>query len=177
MAKLRSTSCVSGLILTLVFVLSSSSAPAQALGFRMRNSDTDRAYRLLLHAGIFNLGGAGFGLTMTKEEGAFRVLLRSANSIALFEQLAREGNPEGQLYALYGLYLEEPDAFHSEVDRLKRDDGPPARWEGFMFIEKGKIRSAKGCILFDGERSAILDQMARGSFNQAFKSLSATLKH
>src|SRR5712664_2540677 len=109
MVNLRSKTCASGLILIFVFVLSSSVARAQDDGSRIRKMEPDRAYQRLLHANIFNLGGAGYALAMTPEERAFRVLLKSTNSIALFQQLSREGNPEGQLYALYGFYLEEPE--------------------------------------------------------------------
>src|SRR5438874_5803537 len=117
------------LVLAVVFLVCSTSQ-AQYNGARIRNMETDQAHRRLLHAKVFNLGGAGFALTMTPEEKAFRTLSKSANSVALFQRLLREGNPEGQLYALYGLYLHEPSAFQNEAARLKNDDGSPARWEG-----------------------------------------------
>lgn len=177
MVKLKSKGCASGLVLTLVFILCSSVAQAQDYGSRIRNIVTDRAYRQLLHANLFNLGGAGFALAMTTEEKAFRVLLKSANSVALFQQLLRESNPEGQIYALYGLYLQEPSVFQSEAERLKNDDGPPPRWEGMISVEKGKIRFAKGCIISRQDRRGIIERMAKGDFDSSFKALSANLKH
>ncbi len=114
-------------------------------------------------------------MTITPEEKAFRVLLKSANSLALFQRLTSEGNPEGQLYALYGLYLEHPQLFKNEIERLKHDDGPPARWEGLIFIEKSKIRIGVGCLLFQQERQAVIAKIANGDFDQAFKASSSRL--
>ena len=148
----------------------------QEYSSRIRNREKDQAFRTLTDAKIFNLGGAGFGLAITPEEKAFRLLLNSGNSGASFQRLLREGNPEGQLFALYGLYLEDREAFKSEVERLKHDDGPPERWDGMIFIEQSKIRTAVGCIFFRKDRHALLEQMANGDFDQAFKALNPTLK-
>ena len=176
MDKLKSKGCASGLVLAFVFVLCSSVAQAQGYVSRVRNMETDRAYRQLLDAHIFNLGGVGFVLSITPEEKAFQVLLRSANSVALFERLISEGNPEGQLFALYGLYLEDPQLFRTEFERLKHDDGPLARWEEMIFIEKGKIRTGVGCVLFRQERQALIAKIASGEFDQAFKASSSRLR-
>jgi hypothetical protein len=135
------------------------------------SNETAQASRTLIHAKIFNFGGIGFAPAMTREEKAFRLLLKSEDSTALFQRLLHEANPEGQLYALYGLYLEEPVAFQTEVERLKNDDGPAERWEGMIFIEKGQIRTAVGCVLFRKDRRALLEQMANGDFDQTFKTL------
>ena len=175
MDKLKSKGCASGLVLAFVFVLCSSVAQAQGYVSRVRNMETDRAYRQLLDAHIFNLGGVGFVLSITPEEKAFQVLLRSANSVALFERLISEGNPEGQLFALYGLYLEKPRLFENEVERFKREAGPGERWEGMIFIEKGKIRTGVGCILFRQERQTIISKIANGEFDKAYQASSLRL--
>lgn len=137
------------------------------------NTQTGQAFQTLTDAHIFNLGGFGFGLTMTREEKAFRFLLHAGNSTATFNRLLREANPEGQLYALYGLYLEDVQLFKNAAERLEHDNGPPARWEGFTFIEKGKIRFGEGCIGGPKDRRILIDQMGSGHFDQAFKALSA----
>jgi hypothetical protein len=146
------------------------------------STQTGKAFRTLTHAQIFNLGGFGFGQTMTREEEAFRLLRNAGNSVASFQSLLREANPEGQLYALYGLYLEDAQLFKNAAERLKHDAGPPARWDGFRFIEKGKIRFGEGCVAGPKDRCILLEQMANGHFDQAFKALTArafseTLKH
>src|ERR1700681_3687694 len=142
---------------------------------RVRRGQEDQAFRTLTHSKIFNLGGFGFVLGVTSEERAFRLLLNSGNSGALFRRLLREANPEGQLYGLYGLYLEDHEAFKAEVDRLKDDDGPPERWDGMIFIEKSKIRTAEGCIVFRQDSSKLIEKMAKGGFDQAFQAVTNRL--
>lgn len=144
-------------------------AQGQDYSARVRTLETDRAFQTLTHAKIFNLGGFGFGLGVTPEERAFRLLLN--NSGVSFQRLLSEANPEGQLFALYGLYLEDREAFKGEVERLRYDDGPPERWDEMIFIEKGKIRTAVGCIVFRQDRRVLAEQMAKGDFDQAFQAL------
>lgn len=175
MGRLESKDLVLRLVLTLVVVLCPSIAQAQDNSYRIRNLPTDQAYRRLLHANIFNFGGVGFGATITPEEKAFSVLLNSANKIALFQRLVSEGNPEGQLYALYGLYLEDSQLFKNAAERLKHNDGPPARWEGLIFIEKGQIRVGDGCLLFQQERHTVIAKIASGDFDRAFRANSPRL--
>jgi hypothetical protein len=114
---------------------------------------------------------------MTPEEEAFHVLRNSPNSIVLFKRLLNEGNPEGQMYALYGLYLEDQEVFKSEAEKLKLDDGPPGRWEELIYVEKGKIRIGIGCVLTRQVRKIIIVKMEHADFDQAFKALSPTLTH
>ncbi|HBB95635.1 MAG TPA: hypothetical protein DC054_09610 [Blastocatellia bacterium] len=160
--------------LTLVLVLCPSVLRAQDYG-SIRQRKIERAYQQLVHAKIFNLGGYGWGMTISAEERAFRTLLESSNSTALLKKLLQEANPEGQMYSLYGLYLNEPAVFQSELERMKSEDGPAERWEEMTLIEKGKIRTAVGCSLFRQDRQALITTIASGEFDQAFKSSSARL--
>lgn len=173
MARLESKGFVARLVLTLV--LCSSIAQAQDYSSRVRNMKTDQAYRRLLHANIFNFGGVGFGSTITPEEQAFHVLIESANARVQFQRLVSEANPEGQLYGLYGLYHEDPELFKNVAERLKHEDGPPARWEGFIFLEKSKIRFGDGCVMGPEDRHVLLEQMANGDFDRAFRANSPSL--
>jgi hypothetical protein len=150
-------------------------AHGQDYSSRVRRGQADRAFRTLTHAKIFNLGGFGFVLGVTPEERAFRLLLNSGDSRGLFRRLLREANPEGQLFGLYGLYLEDREAFKAEVDRLKYDDGPAERWDGMIFIEKSKIRTAEGCIVFEQDRPALIEKMAKGGFDQPFQAVTNRL--
>jgi hypothetical protein len=152
-------------------------AKAQDYSSRIRERKTEQAYRQLLHANIFNLGGIGFVLTITPEEKAFHTLLRAGNSIELFKRLLSEANPEGQLYALYGLYLEKPQLFKNEVERFKREVGPAERWEGMIFIEKGKIRTGIGCMTFRQEREILISKIAHGEFDQAYEASSSRVRN
>jgi len=174
MVKLNHRIHFAGLGLTLVLVLCPSVLRAQEFGLSHQRK-IERAYKQLLHAKIFNLGGYGWGMTISAEEQALHTLLESSNSTALLKRLLQEANPEGQMYSLYGLYLNEPEVFKSELERMKSEDGPPERWEEGTFVEKGKIRTAAGCFLFRQDRQALITTIASGEFNQAFKSSNARL--
>ena len=175
MGKLNPRIHFASLWLTLILVLCPTVLRAQDYS-SIRQEKIERAYQQLLHAKIFNLGGYGFGMTISPEERAFRTLLESSNSIALLKKLLQEANPEGQMYSLYGLYLKEPEVFKSELKCLKSADGPAERWEEMTFIEKGKIRTAAGCFLFRQDRQALITTIASGEFDQAFKSSSVRLE-
>ena len=158
--------------LILIGVVAFCAAPvlAQDYSSRTRNLPTERAYEKLVHAEIFNFGGIGWALTITPEEEAFRKLLESRNPGESFRRLLSEANPEGQLYALYGLYLEDRNVFKDVAARLKADDGPPLRREQFISVEKGKVRVGSGCLLFQQDRRKVIEEIAEGKFDTAFNS-------
>src|SRR2546421_6954320 len=160
---------------TLTLLLCPTVLKAQDSGSSIRERTIERAYRELLQAKIFNLGGYGFAMTISPEERAFHTLLESPKSIELLKKLLQEANPEGQMYSLYGLYLKEPELFKGELGRLKFEDGPAERWEEMTFIEKGKIRTADGCFLLRLDRQALISRIGNGEFDQAFKSGSSRL--
>jgi len=135
----------------------------------IRDFQTGRAFQRLLHANVFNLGGVGWANEITPEEKAFATLFESTDSVKLFQRLLTQANPEGQLYALFGLHLMAASDFKLEVERLKADDGPPERRENFIGIEKGKVRVARGCIFFRTTRKAVIDQIANGEWDAAFR--------
>jgi len=135
----------------------------------IRDFQTARAFQKLLHASVFNLGGVGWGNEITPEEKAFAALFESTDHIKLFQRLLAQANPEGQLYALFGLHLMAANTFKLEAERLKADDGPPERRENFIGIEKGKVRVARGCIFFRMARNAIIDQIASGEWDANFR--------
>jgi hypothetical protein len=174
---MRITRALNLLLCLLVTVCCSSIARGQEYDSQIRNRVTDHAYLTLSRAHMFNLGGFGFGLTMTEEEKAFQVLLDSPHSIVLFKRLLNEGNPEGQMYALYGLYLEDRDAFKNEAGKFKLDDGPPERWEGLIYLEKGKIRIGIGCVLSEQDRKMVIARMEQAGFDQSFKRIKRTVTY
>lgn len=143
---------------------------------QIRETATIKAYQKLQHASIFNLGGVGFGQTITSEEQAFKTLLESGDSTALFRQLISEANSEGQLYALFGLHLRAPDLFQAEVERLRTNADPPDRIETSTVTRKGEVHVAHGCISFYQDRQTVIDEIAKGEWDAAFKLSSRTLK-
>ena len=143
---------------------------AQDYSARVRSARTDSAYKKLLNAHIFNFGGVGFASQITPEEKAFRVLLESWNPVSVFKRLLSDANPEGQLYALYGLYLEDPATFRKEAERIKLAADHPPRRGTFISVEKGKARIGRGCLLLYEDSRAVIEEIAKGKFDQAFRS-------
>ena len=153
-------------------------AQAQSFDFPVRSPLTNHAFQAVSRAKIFNLGGFGIILGQTTEEKAFRAILSSPDSELLFNRLLGEGNGEGQLYALYGLYLRDRDTFKTQAARLKQDDGPPARWEQYTYIEKGKVLVGIGCVSSEQERKTVIQMMEQGDFDEAFKKMTnRTITH
>lgn len=144
---------------------------------RVRNPQRQGAYQLLVHAQVFTFGGVGFAATITPEEKAFHALFDTGNSLPWFKRLLKDANSEGQMYALYGLYLEDPDAFKQEVARLQTDDGPPSHWEGFTFLEKGQVRTAHGCIFGQQSKQSVIAAIKNGDFDLAFRAGGLTLTY
>jgi hypothetical protein len=151
-------------------VLSSSLTLAQDYSAQHRNARTDSAYKKLLDAHLFNFGGVGFASQITPEEKAFRVLLESWNPVSAFKRLLSEANPEGQLYALYGLYLRDRDSFKKEAEKLKLAPDRPPRGRVFVPVEKGKVRTGRGCLLLYEDKRAVIEEIAKGEFDHAFRS-------
>jgi len=143
---------------------------AQDYSAQVRNARTDSAYKKLLDAHIFNFGGVGFASEITPEEKAFRILLESWNAASVFKRLLSDANPEGQLYALYGLYLEDPATFRKEAEKLNLAADPPPRRGTFIPAEKGKVRVGRGCLLLYEDSRVVIEEIAKGKFDQAFRS-------
>jgi hypothetical protein len=168
----KSKSFLSRLVLTLAVVVCPAIARAQDYSMRIRNTPAAQAYVQLRQASMFSLGGVGYAAMLTAEEKAFHVILNSPIAIPQFQRLLKEATPEGQLYAVYGLYLKDPQLFQPAAARLKLDGDPPARSEKFIFRGKGKIRFGNGCVMYDSDRNEIIERMAKGEFDQAFKARS-----
>jgi hypothetical protein len=151
-------------------LFSSGSVAAQDYTSRFRNLQNGRAFQKLLHAKLFNIGGVGWTSEITPEEEAFKILFESGDSIKEFQRLLNQASPEGQLYALFGLHLQAPDIFRSEAEKLRANDGPPKREQKFIFIEKGKVHIAVGCLMFYQDRRKVIDQIANREFDNRFKS-------
>ena len=142
--------------------------PAQNFSSRFRDLPSGGAYQTLLHAQIFNFGGFGYGQTITPEEQAFHKLLKSPNRLSTFSRLLRHASPEGQIYALYGLYLEDRSVFTEHAAKLKSQGGPAPQFGQFVFVNKHQVRVGSGCVLMQQDQVKVIDAIADGEFNQAF---------
>lgn len=134
----------------------------------LRQSETGRAYQKLVHARVFTFGGVGWGLDITEEEKAFKVIFESVDAERLFQRLVREANAEGQLYGLFGLRAKDSFSFAAEAQRIQNDGGPPQRMEEFKIVAKGKVRLVHGCIFYEAEMQKAVEGIVKGAWDAAF---------
>ena len=138
--------------------------------YSLLDARINHAYKQLVHANVFNFGGVGFANMITPEEKAFHILLGSNHRLTLFKRLLREADAEGQLYALYGLYLEDSEAFKGQTALISPNFEAPDRWEDLAFVPKGEVRTAHGCIFYQESMRKMIASMANGEFDHDFKS-------
>jgi hypothetical protein len=169
-ARCSVTICISAILWAPVLGQSSYSA-------QRREAEIGRAYQKLQDAAVFNLGGVGFVQQITPEERSFHTLLESPEAITLFTRLLAEANPEGQLYALFALRLRDQESFRVEAEKLQMKDDLSERLVNFIPVGKGKVRVARGCIFFQQDRNAVIDEIAAGEWDAAFKSGSRILTY
>ena len=91
--------------LALLLVIDSAALRANAAG------DSDAAYKTLLKAGTFSVGGVGIAGTITDSEIACRTLMKSAAPGPVFSKVLEEGTPAAKMFALCGLYYKSPETF------------------------------------------------------------------
>jgi hypothetical protein len=150
--------------------LAQASDLVRAHDYTVLDARINHAYRQLVHAHVFNFGGVGWANAITPEEKAFHILIGATDRITLFKRLLREANAEGQLYALYGLYLDDPETFKKQVVRINPNFELPNRWEGLAFVPKGEVRTAHGCIFYQESMRKMIASMANGEFDHDFRS-------
>ena len=141
----------------------------------LRQTDLSTARQKLMHAEVFNLGGVGFGQTITPEEKAFRTILGSIDPVKMFQRLVSTANPEGQLYALLGLHLTAPEVFRTEVERIDANGGLPEHAESLMAIANGEVRVAHGCIFFNAQFRSMVDAITNGKWDAAVRASSGSM--
>lgn len=137
---------------------------------QLRQRELGRAHQKLLHAHIFNFGGVGFVRRITEEEKAFNLIFESIDAEKVFQQLVREANAEGQLYALFGLRAKSSASFENEAQRIRTGGGSDQRQEELTLVPKGKVRIGHGCILSEADMLTVVDEIAKGKWDWAFYS-------
>jgi len=93
------------------------------------------AEAVLETAAAFRDAAVGEAGMTPPEVHALRRLLRSPDGAERFRRLAARASPAGQIYALCGLFFLDPQAFTSELARLRRLDVKVTRQEGCVVFE------------------------------------------
>jgi hypothetical protein len=132
-----------------------------------------KSYEKILNAGVFSIGGVGYGGNTSEEEFALQRLLKEKQAIEALKILVFQATPEGSLYALLGLRVKDAELFKSVIENYKTLPEPPERKSGYPFkgtkIEKGFIKTQGGCLIFRQERLKIVAEIEAGEYDKTFK--------
>ena len=115
-----------GLMLSLA---AASTLPAQPPELSARGR---QAYEMIKDTRCFSSTAVGVAASTPPVVFAFRDLLEEPKADAALKALANEATPEGQLYALCGLWFTDPAAFQSMVKELRKSDRKITRMNGCM---------------------------------------------
>ena len=99
----------------------------------------------------FALGGIGVAGTTSKEEIAFRNLMRESNAATKLKTLLSNANLAGQCYALLGLYVLHDAAYEQNVARYKSNDA--------------RVKTVAGCAITEQPVSNIVSNIAAGRYD------------
>ena len=108
-------------------------------------------WNTLKAADWFALGGIGVAGTTSKEEIAFRSLLRESDAAKKFKTLLSNANLAGQCYALLGLYILHDAAYEQNVAHYKSDNA--------------RVKTVAGCAITEQPISNIVSNIAAGRYD------------
>jgi len=115
-----------------------------------------QAYQKLLSTNVsFAFGGVGFAGVTSDGEKAFHTIAGSTNALELFRAIARDGNPEGQMYGLCGIRKLEPESFDAFAKPI--------------VSANPKVWTMSGCLRSEEPAPAVVRRIARGSYDRDFE--------
>lgn len=111
------------------------------------------AYRLLRTTAVFSGAAVGVAATTPDTVQALRLILKDPAAEDIFRQLLAEATPAGQLYALAGLYVINPE--------FARTAATPYESSQEM------VRTQFGCVNAEMPISEVTEQILEGSLPRA----------
>lgn len=106
------------------------------------------AYSTVKTAERFSVGGVGYAGIPSRQETAFRQLLKQPEALVQCQKLLTEATPAGQLYGLLGLRLLDQQAFQAALPRYKD--------------AKTDILTMSGCIVMHTTAAKLARQIEKG---------------
>ncbi len=110
-----------------------------------------QACQQLLSVGTFALGGVGFVGTTSEGEKAYRTIVNSKDSLALFRSVLKNGSAEAKLYALCGIRRLAPESYNAEAKAL--------------IAANPKVRTVSGCIVMEEPAANVVKRIASGAYD------------
>jgi hypothetical protein len=106
------------------------------------------AYEIVQTAERFTVGGVGIAGSPSRQETAFRQLLKQPEPVSRCKKLLTEATPAGQLYALLGLRLLDQQSFQTALPRYKNS--------------RLEIPTMSGCIVMRTTAAQVAKEIERG---------------
>jgi hypothetical protein len=107
-------------------------------------------FETVQRAESFTVGGVGVAGTRTKQELAFRDLMKQSQPESSLRKLLVDGSPAGKMYGLLGLKLADKNAFEQALPHFTECET--------------KIETIGGCIVMHTTVGYVAKQIARGDF-------------
>ncbi len=106
-------------------------------------------YHTVRTAARFTVGGVGEAGIPSRQETAFRLLLKQPDPVVQCRNLLTEGTPAGQLYGLLGLRLLDQKAFQAALPRYQDS--------------ATSIQTMSGCLGFQTTAAKLAKQIEDGT--------------
>ena len=107
-------------------------------------------YDTVQRAESFTVGGVGVAGTRTKQELAFREMVKQPQAGLHFRKLLEHGSPAGKMYGLLGLKLTDRSGFEEALPHFTECET--------------KIETIGGCMVMHTNVGYVVKQIARGDF-------------
>lgn len=109
------------------------------------NAEAQSAFSTLKSVGYFATGGVGFAGTISPGEKALNVILKQEKSSSLLQDLLKQGNLAGQMYALAGLLRCDKEAFNKVITPY--------------LSEKATVPTMRGCLASTEPVSVVAERL------------------
>ena len=119
----------------------------------------EQAIAELRCAPFFTSAYVGPTMAISTDVKAFNVLRQQPDAKDLFTKLQRAASPEGQLYALCGLYLIDRSAFDAVLAEYRE--------------RHGTVQTVEGCLVGEERiNQVVLERIATGLYPRMFSTVS-----
>ncbi|HZS03310.1 MAG TPA: hypothetical protein VFD58_00415 [Blastocatellia bacterium] len=136
------------------------------------SEDGRKAYKKILKAVIFRIGGVGYSGHTSEEEIALHHLLDDPDSVNALVYLSEHATPEGSLFALLGLRFKIKEVYEKQIPRVNSLPDPPERESVEPFrgltIPAGQVLMQSGCIVDRMKRTVVLALIESGRYDPDF---------
>lgn len=161
-----------------MFVTVSSIQANSISDFKIENLSVEgrQAYTTLFNARTFSIGFVGWIAEQSANEKALRVLLKEKKAKEALVNLVHNATPEGSLYGLFGLRMNNLKSFNRELkyckskpEPLERKRNPEKAADIFNTISAGEVVIQKGCVIRNAQLKEVINSIETGIYDEEFR--------